>query len=82
MIEAAQYFKIDAEQGLAAAQSKYGLCLWTGEGFPRNISEVALSFRAAADQGDAQAQVNYGASLMNGDGVPRSMMRFDTSTSL
>jgi TPR repeat protein len=67
--ESAQYYRLAADQGDAAAQFNYGLCLPTGEGVSMNWSESAKDFRLAADQGHADAQFKYGNCLATGEGV-------------
>jgi TPR repeat protein len=64
--EAAQYFKAAADQGHAAAQCHYGICLTNGEGVSQNYVEAARYFRLSADQGNANAQFSYGLCLTTG----------------
>jgi TPR repeat protein len=54
--KASQYFRFAADQGFAAAQCGYGICLQNGDGVSMNRCEAATYFKLAADQGFAVAQ--------------------------
>jgi TPR repeat protein len=56
VVEAAQYFKLSADQGNVDAQFNYGLALKKGTGVSENRVEAATYFRLSADQGNAQAR--------------------------
>jgi TPR repeat protein len=73
MRNAAYYLKLAADQGIAAAQFNYGMCLQDGEGVSIDMRNAAYYFKLAADQGYAAAQYNYGICLQNGKGVSIDM---------
>jgi hypothetical protein len=60
--------KVAADQGIAAAQLNYGICLKKGEGVGIDFQGAAHYFKLAADQGVAGAQYNYGLCLNKGAG--------------
>jgi TPR repeat protein len=53
--KAANYFKLATDQGDAAAQFNYGVCLESGSGVQIDLQKAANYFKLAADQGDADA---------------------------
>jgi TPR repeat protein len=59
VVEAAQYYKMAADQGNAVAQYSYAVYLEKVEGVPKNVAEAARCFKMAADQGDTNAQQGY-----------------------
>jgi TPR repeat protein len=59
-----------ADQGNVEAQLKCGLCLFSGDGVPRDRALAAHYFKLAADQGNADAQLAYGLCLYSGEGIP------------
>jgi TPR repeat protein len=61
--EAARYFRLAAELGLAKAQFNYGVCSYKGEGVLQNRSEAIRYYRLAADQAHPPAQLALGAML-------------------
>jgi TPR repeat protein len=67
--EAAYYFKLAADQGIADAQFNYGVCLKKGEGVGIDFKGTAHYFELAADQGIAAAQYSYGICLIAGDTI-------------
>jgi TPR repeat protein len=76
---AAQYLKLAADQGNAAAQNNYGKCLSNGEGVGIDFQGAAHYFELAADQGIATdqriaaAQFHYGSCVQNGEGVSKDL---------
>ena len=68
--EAARWFRLAADQGLAGAQyDNLGNMYADGRGVPEDDAEAARWFRLAADQGLAGAQLNLGVMYANGEGV-------------
>jgi TPR repeat protein len=65
----AQYYKLDADQGDAAAQYNYGKCLDEGEGVSKDLRGAAQYYKLAADQGDAEAQYYFAICLLTGNVV-------------
>jgi TPR repeat protein len=63
------YYKLAADQGYAAAQFNYGICLSKGKGVGIDFKGAAHYFKLAADQGNILAQFNYGHCLHSGEGV-------------
>jgi TPR repeat protein len=63
-------YKLAGDQGIAAAQFNYGVCLENGRGVPIDFQQAAHYFKLAADQRVADAQFNYRVCLENGRGVP------------
>jgi TPR repeat protein len=53
--EAAQWFRLGADQGDARAQYNRAACCQNGDGIPQDSAEAARWFRLAADQGHAAA---------------------------
>lgn len=68
--QAAAWFGRSAEQGLAASQNEFGLCLFKGFGVEQDQAKAAYWFRKAAEQNLALAQHNLGICYYNGWGVP------------
>jgi len=68
--EAARWYRLAAEQGLAEAQSGLGHIYSDGEGVPEDDAEAARWYRLAAEQGFAEAQNNLGRMYSSGEGVP------------
>jgi TPR repeat protein len=64
-----------ADQGSAAGQYNFAICLDKGKGVDRNLIQAARFFKMSADQGHAKAQHNYGICLENGRGVERNVIR-------
>ena len=73
--EAARWYRLAAEQGQAAAQSRLGDFYQFGYGVPRDYAEAVRWHRAAAEQGGAVAQFNLGVRYARGHGVPRHRPR-------
>ena len=63
--EAARWYRLAADQGLADAQNNLGLMYDNGEGVPEDDAEAVRWYRLAADQGDAGAQ-NLGVMYADG----------------
>lgn len=53
--EAARYYRLAANKGLATAQKNLGRCHQHGWGVPRDPSRAMLWYQRAAAQGDPQA---------------------------
>jgi TPR repeat protein len=62
-----------ADQGVASAQSNYGLLLDDGDGIPKNKKLAAHYYKLAADQGHAASQLYLALLLVHGDGIPQNM---------
>jgi TPR repeat protein len=71
-VEAAKWYRLAAEQGIAGAQYNLGVMYDNGEGVSENDAEAAKWYRRAADQGHALAQYNLGLMHDNGEGVPEN----------
>ena len=69
--EAARWYRLAAEQGHAAAQSRLGDFHQVGYGVPQDYAEAVRWHRSAAEQGDAVAQFNLGVRYSIGLGVPQ-----------
>ncbi len=70
-VQAANWYKIAAEQGHARSQHNLALMYESGQGVPRNTAQAAKWYRMAAEQGHAGSQNNLGALYESGDGVPQ-----------
>ena len=70
-VEAAQWYRLAAEQGFAAAQGRLGVMYSNGKGVPQDYVEAAKWFRLGAEQGNATAQNNLGVLYEYGQGVPQ-----------
>lgn len=68
--EAAKWYRIAADQGLAEAQFQLGLMLRHGWGIPENDAEAVKWFRLAAEQGVTDALALLGTMYLLGEGVP------------
>src|SRR5258708_17082093 len=58
--EAAQAYRVRAEEGEAAAQYRLGNSYRRGEGAPRDYAEALRWYRTPADQADPKAQYGFG----------------------
>ena len=67
--KAGYWYRVDAEQGNAAAQYDEGLVELLGQGVPQDYVSAAEWFRKAAEQGHVDAQYNLGVMYMLGEGV-------------
>jgi TPR repeat protein len=71
---AVHWIRLAAEQGIASAQSNYGVALQRGlGGIEINNEEAVEWFRKAADQDFADAQLNLGLAYSAGRGVERDI---------
>jgi TPR repeat protein len=73
LISAAQCFKLSADQGNAAGQGLYGLCLRHGKGISKDLAKAVPFFKLSADQGDACGQYCYGLCLRDGKGLSKDL---------
>ncbi len=69
--EAARWYRLAADQGLATAQVSLGGAYEVGRGVPQDETEAVRWFRLAADQGYAAAQFLLGLMYRDGRGVPQ-----------
>ena len=69
--EAAQNYRIAAEQGESRAQNNLGVLYKDGQGVAQDYAEAARWFTLAAEQGNVLAQSNLGWLYQNGHGVPQ-----------
>jgi TPR repeat protein len=75
LVQAAEYYKRAADQGLATAQNNYAICLQNGSGVEKDLVQAAKYYKLAADQGFAYAQNNYAYYLQNGIGIEKNLAR-------
>ena len=54
--KAVPIFRELAEQGLAAAQKKLGICYYIGQGVTQSYTEAVKWYRKAAEQGNVDAK--------------------------
>jgi TPR repeat protein len=69
--EAARWYRIAAEQGVAYAQNNLGILYQRGRGVQQSYAEAARWFLRGAEQGDEYAQNNLGTMYEYGQGVPQ-----------
>jgi uncharacterized protein len=69
--QAAEIFKDEAEQGVAASISNLGFMYAQGKGVPKDAAKAADAFRRAAEAGFPIAKVNLGLCCLNGWGVEK-----------
>jgi len=55
---AVDYYKMAADQGLAEAQNKLGVCYQNGKGVNKDLKKATKYFKLAAEQGDSEAKEN------------------------
>ena len=55
--EAVKWYRLAAEQGVAAAQYNLGLMYDNGDGVPENDREAVKWYRLAAEQGDCKSTI-------------------------
>ncbi len=67
--EAVKWYRLAAEQGLAASQNDLGFCYKKGHGVIQSDIEAVKWYQLAANQGNAAAQSNLGACYYYGNGV-------------
>ena len=70
--EAAEWYRMAAERGLAEAQNNLGVMLKDGQGVMRDYAEAAHWFLLAARQGYVLAQSNLGWLYQSGNGVEQN----------
>jgi len=63
--------KVEAEKGVASAQTTLGSLFSKGQGVTQDYKEAARWYRLAADQGYAEAQLALGQLYEVGQGAPR-----------
>jgi hypothetical protein len=82
-VQAAQWFRKSAEQGIAPAQLNLGMMLLAGQGVAVNEQEGASWVRRAAEQGLEGAQYSLGGLYKDGRGVAKDAVEayawYDTS---
>jgi len=69
--EAAQWYRLAAQQGHPEAQFNLGALYLNGQGVSHDDRESAHWFKLAAEQGQAEAEYNLGVLYANGQGVSR-----------
>jgi TPR repeat protein len=69
--EAVKWWRLAADQKLAAAQSNLGTMYDSGRGVEQDYGQALKWYRLAADQGEAFAQYNLGLMYGKGEGVPQ-----------
>ncbi len=72
--EAAQLYRLAADQGVAGAQCRMGVVYAEGRGVPQDDAEAVRWFHLAADQGDAEAQGGLGFAYGAGRGVKQDFV--------
>lgn len=70
--EAVRWYRMAADQGLAAAQYNLGFMYANGHGVPQNDAEAIRWYRMAAEQGYAKSQYNLGVMYAKGRGIPQN----------
>lgn len=70
--EAARWYRLAADQGLAESQHMLGVMYDRGDGMPQDFAKAIKWYRLAADQGFAPAQFDLGSQYATGEGVPQS----------
>jgi TPR repeat protein len=68
LAEAADYFRLSADQNNAFGQFYCAYCFEHGKGVARNFSEAANRYRLSADQGNHDAQFRYAVCLQTWGG--------------
>ena len=71
-VQAANWFRVAAEQGSAVAQNNLGLMHLKGQGVSQDDAKAAKWMRSSAEQGFAVAQNRLGAMYEHGRGVEKS----------
>jgi uncharacterized protein len=69
--EAARWYRLAADQGVALAQANLGAMYFFGLGVVQDDAEAARWLRSAAEQGIPKAQLHLGAMYADGRGVPQ-----------
>ena len=70
--EAARWYRLAADQGLAESQHMLGVMYDRGDGMPQDFSKAIKWYREAAEQGFAPAQYDLGSQYATGEGVPQN----------
>jgi tetratricopeptide (TPR) repeat protein len=73
--EAAKWYRLAADQGLADAQYKLGSMYDSGGRLKRDYPEAAKWYRLAANQGDGDGQLSLGIMYYWGNGVPQDYVQ-------
>jgi uncharacterized protein len=73
--EAAKWYRLAAEQGLADAQFIFANMYHEGRGVPQSYTESARWYRLAAEQGVVISQISLGLMYLLGQGVPQDYVR-------
>ena len=73
--EAARWYHLAAEQGVADAQNNLGILYSGGRGVPQDDAEAARWYHLAAEQGNAQAQFLLGIIYGKGEGVTQNYVQ-------
>jgi TPR repeat protein len=71
-VQAAKWFRLAADQGLAIAQNNLGGLYFTGRGVPQDFQEAAKWYQKAASQGFIPAQMFLGWMYSTGNGVEQN----------
>ncbi len=69
--QAARWYRVAAEQGIAAAQNNLALMHAQGRGLPRDVGRAIDLWLAAATQNHPMAQYNLGLAYFRGEGVTK-----------
>ena len=72
--EAARWYRLAAEQGVASAQLDLGRMYDNGTGVREDDAEAVRWYRLAAEQGSANAQVSLGLMYFTGQGLPQDLV--------
>ena len=70
--EAVKWYRKAAEQGIANAQFRLGVCYEDGMGVVKDEAEAMKWWRKAAEQGFSSAQISLGLYYANGQGVVKN----------
>ena len=73
--EAANWYRLAADQGKASAQFKLGVLYDQGIGVLQDYAEAMKWYLKAADQNFAPAQYNLGGMCLEGRGVPEDFVQ-------
>src|SRR5579863_2390502 len=73
--EAAKWYQLSADQGVAMAQNSLGRMYDTGIGVQANYAEANKWYLLAAQQGDAEAMFNLGKNYGFGRGVTKDLVQ-------
>jgi TPR repeat protein len=73
--EAAEHWRVAAENGDSASQHSLGYLYERGWGVKKDPAQARDWYRAAAEQGSADSMVNLGALYARGEGIERDLAR-------